>query len=106
MPDLLREEEKRFVFVLVIEMGDEQWPANGEAEVVPAVEWSAMGLVKEVARIPDFVANKLVSVAVKLTCPGFSGDQNGAAGTSPILGAVVRRQYLEFPDGIEAGEND
>src|SRR5215468_3039415 len=71
--ELLRKEEEGLVPGHVVVVWDEEWPAQGVAEVVPPIERGAGGLVKEVPGVKLLIANELVRVTVKRRRPRLRG---------------------------------
>src|SRR3974390_2546224 len=63
---LLREEKESLLLIAVVHSGDINRSPDGEPEVIAPIKRRFPGLVKKVARVKEFVANKFVATAVKI----------------------------------------
>src|SRR5262249_27733689 len=102
-----------------VDFGNRKRPPDGAAEILPAVEWRfASDLVtlslarkrwgkackiEEISRIECFVADEIVNISVQLFCTRFRGYLYRTGSGAPELRAVIRCEYLDFLNRVEAG---
>ena len=105
---LLRPEEESLLLVLVVDSGDVHRAAEGITVVVLLVGRSdarAAGVcaVEVILRVEEVVAHKLVGIAVELIRPALGFNLDRAGTVAAVLGAIVRGEYFELSNGVDAG---
>ncbi len=60
-------------------------------------------MIEIIARVEEFIADKIVKVSMQSAGPGFRGHLHGTGCCPPILSSVIRSQHFHFLDRIQAG---
>ncbi len=107
LPPLLRIEEEGFVLLLVIDAGNVNRAADGEAEIVPphfrAGRDRGGAVVEKVVGVKNVVPEKLVSIAMELAGASARHDVDFAAGAATVFRQIVGTQHVELGDRVNTG---